>query len=165
MLKCGTVINIENFTDRSFLVTGMDLTCDPNLHKWGGVVFVSETDHPYLYKEKCYETHPDYKHKRAKYYRESRLSYRLKKWFVGLRPVNNWIWRRGNKESKHYFPEFRRVSYCISDTCKICLDRGKCDDYFRDEGAKLIPDYPSISELDNTRPVDSNSLKYLNRWG
>lgn len=32
----------------------------------------------------------------AKRKRESRLSYRLKKWFTGLRPVNNWLWRRDN---------------------------------------------------------------------
>jgi hypothetical protein len=35
---------------------------------------------------------------RAKTRRESRFSYRLKKWFLSLRWVNNWLWRRANKK-------------------------------------------------------------------
>jgi len=80
---------------------------------------------------------------------ESRLFYRLKKWFLGLRWVNNWLWRRGNKrlERKGAFVYRTRRFQSIT----------QLHAYWRSEDdgcTECMPDYPSINELSTERPEE-----------
>ena len=63
-------------------------------------------------------------------YAHSRLSYRLKKWFLSLRPVNNWLWRRGCRTPRLH-------PWMTED----------CIHYYQNPFA-ILPDYPSIRELE-----------------
>jgi hypothetical protein len=87
-----------------------------------------------------------YNVRQAKKKRESRLSYRLKKWFLSLRPVNNYLWRRGNKKlyDNHAF------NYALK-----AITLGFYSGYFRDgmeaQNTAILPDYPSIRELSTER--------------
>lgn len=77
--------------------------------------------------------------------RESQKS-KLRKWFTSLRPVNNWIWCRGNKVN-------------VSQQCNDEV-RGNLAQYLRLYGGKHkvevakigstfnLPDYTSINELE-----------------
>ena len=67
---------------------------------------------------------------------ESRPSYCLKKWFLGLRWVNNWLWRR-KCETKPLHP------WMTED----------CIHYYQNPFA-ILPDYPSINELSTERKED-----------
>ncbi len=86
--------------------------------------------------------------RRNKEYYESRPSYRLKKWFMGLRWVSNWRWRRGCRAIE------------LADdgvTIKYRLSKWLLEQCLRLEGMSstfVLPDYPSIRELSNKRPVE-----------
>jgi hypothetical protein len=70
------------------------------------------------------------RHIKAKKKRESRLSYRFKKWFIGLRPVNNYLWYRK----------------CTSVGMSWKLASEPCGSPI-DQTLFLLPDYPSIRRL------------------
>jgi hypothetical protein len=72
--------------------------------------------------------------------RESRLSYRLKKWFVGLRPVNNWLWRRCQVSIDYWW-----------DKGNPCEFGGYLWDWGTKQNTAILPDYPSIKELSTER--------------
>ena len=97
-----------------------------------------------------------FKHVRDMYdktVRESKWHYKLKRWFLSLRFINNWLWRRGNK---------KRIYYCLKNECTrdslgrtdcvSCNWRGYCRDVYPEQNTYLLPDYPSIRELSNERP-------------
>jgi hypothetical protein len=98
----------------------------------------------------------------AKYKRESRISYRLKKWFIGLRPVNNWLWRRGNKEERSYEP-FDHVSECIRSVCtENCSVAMRCMDHVFKKNTAILPDYPSIRELSTELSEEAQAIQAAN---
>ncbi len=89
----------------------------------------------------------------------SRPLFRLKRWFLGLRPVNNWLWRRANKKRQQTgacrWTGFTWVSehtptkeeFYYSKEHRV-LKRQKEGHTF------ILPDYPSIRELSNERPEE-----------
>ena len=89
----------------------------------------------------------------AKLRREGRKLFRFKRWFLSLRFVNNWLWRRANKVRIYYCLK----NECIRDdkgeaACSACDWRGYCRDVHPPQNTMLLPDYPSIRELSNERP-------------
>ena len=85
-----------------------------------------------------------------KIYRESRVSYRLKQWFLSLRVVNNIRWRRENKTPRNYMPVLV-IFWCGTsprNLCDICSFPSQCHDNVFEQMTKLLPDYPSITALE-----------------
>jgi ribosomal protein S27E len=85
----------------------------------------------------------------AKIQRESRPLYRLKKWFLGLRWVNNYLWRR-QQVSIDYFRKFTDTTHRDEDGNLEQDETTWC--YMWDAGwpcqnTALFPDYPSIRRL------------------
>ena len=70
---------------------------------------------------------------------ESRLPYRLKKWFMGLRPVNNWLWRKMNKDDQAYCTTIVDAEMAQNGTLYFV--------YHEIYLNKLFPDYKSIKRL------------------
>ena len=77
----------------------------------------------------------------SRFLRESRLSYRLKRWFLSLRVVNNWRWRRGCEVPKKSGYEANCKVWCwaVEMTAKIHLGSAATFE---------LPDYPSIKALE-----------------
>ena len=90
-----------------------------------------------------------FKHVRDMYdktVRESKWHYKLKRWFLSLRWVKAWLWRRGQK-SIDYLVD--RGVYSI-----FFMNGHEYDDSYTQNTA-ILPDYPSIRELSNERPEDA----------
>lgn len=170
-IAIGDTINVSSMPKREFTVLGVKLTCfdrsnDVRLEIHGHSSSdicrnaMKRASHA-VYKGICDRYNPKYQTVEVKskvsypaWYmccllkirHESRPLYRLKKWFLGLRWVNNWLWRRECETHKAYFADEWAETYYETHALHY-------------KGVTLqLPDYPSIKELEQKTTINGDKI-------
>ena len=71
------------------------------------------------------------------------LAYLIKENFTSLRPVRRWLWRRGQVSRDYWWDKSGVFNNCDLDA----LNGYDVDDVW-DQNTAILPDYPSIRELE-----------------